>query len=82
MELAVSRRPFLYFPLKSHCEQVYHVTHRLDRYRAGQRMDYADTDEELLAAAALDNLGADTKRYRQYKTGAAEKAASLIVSLL
>jgi pimeloyl-ACP methyl ester carboxylesterase/predicted glycosyltransferase len=82
MELAVNKRPFLYFPLKNHCEQVYHVAHRLDRYRAGQRMDYAETDEETLAEAALDHLGADTSSYRPYATGAAGRAATLLAELL
>jgi hypothetical protein len=35
MELTVSRRPFLYFPLGHHFEQKVHVRHRLDRYRVG-----------------------------------------------
>lgn len=82
MELTVNRRPFLYFPLKNHCEQVYHVAHRLDHYRAGQRMDYAGTDEETLAEAALAHLGADTSGYRPYRTGAAGRAASLIAELV
>ena len=35
------RRPFLYFPLRHHFEQNFHVRHRLDRYGAGRRMDFA-----------------------------------------
>jgi UDP-N-acetylglucosamine:LPS N-acetylglucosamine transferase len=44
MELAANRRPFLYFPPRHHFEQNFHVAHRLDRYRAGRRMDYASSD--------------------------------------
>jgi hypothetical protein len=44
MELAANRRPFLYFPLANHFEQNFHVAHRLDRYRAGRRMDYHRSD--------------------------------------
>lgn len=40
MELAAAKRPFLYFPLKHHFEQNYHVRHRLERYGAGRCMDY------------------------------------------
>ena len=40
MELTANRRPFLYFPLRHHFEQNFHVRHRLDRYRAGRRMDF------------------------------------------
>ena len=43
MELVAARRPFLYFPLAHHFEQQVHVPHRLARYRAGRRMEYADT---------------------------------------
>ena len=39
MELTANRRPFLYFPLKHHFEQNFHVRHRLDRYRAGRCMN-------------------------------------------
>src|SRR5215469_17031464 len=40
MELTAARRPFLYFPLRNHFEQNFHVRHRLARYRAGRYMDY------------------------------------------
>ncbi len=42
MELTANRRPFIYFPLKHHFEQNYHVRHRLDPYRAGRPMDFDD----------------------------------------
>ena len=44
MELTANRRPFLYFPLRHHFEQNFHVRHRLERYGAGRRMDF-DTDD-------------------------------------
>ena len=40
MELTANRRPFLYFPLRHHFEQNFHVRHRLDRYGAGRAMDF------------------------------------------
>ena len=49
MELVAARRPFLYFPLAHHFEQQVHVPHRLGRYRAGRRMDYAAADPERIA---------------------------------
>ena len=82
MELAVNRRPFLYFPLQDHCEQEYHVAHRLDRYRAGRRLRFAETSVEDLAEAALATLQADTSGYRPYTPGGAERAAALIAELL
>ena len=33
MELTANRRPFLYFPLRHHFEQNFHVRHRLDALR-------------------------------------------------
>ena len=55
MELTANRRPFLYFPLANHFEQQRHVAHRLDRYGAGRRMDYATADpDEIAAAIALE----------------------------
>jgi predicted glycosyltransferase len=82
MELAVNRRPFLYFPLRDHCEQVLHVAHRLDRYSAGVRLDYDATTAESLADAALDALGSDTSNYRPHQPGAAARTAALIAELL
>ena len=41
MELAAAGTPFLYFPLKNHFEQNFHVAHRLDRYAAGRRLEFA-----------------------------------------
>ena len=82
MELALNRRPFVYFPLKNHCEQVYHVAHRLDCYRAGRRLDYGSTGAEDLAGIALETLGSDTGHYRPHEPGAAERAAQRIAELL
>ncbi len=82
MELALNRRPFIYFPLKNHCEQVYHVVHRLERFGAGQRLNYDDTTPEILAETALQNLGADTGNYRLPASGAVNRAAALIAELL
>jgi pimeloyl-ACP methyl ester carboxylesterase len=82
MELTLTRRPFLYFPLKNHCEQVYHVAHRLDRYGAGRRMEFDSTTPESLAEAALATIGAGTSQYRPHDPGSAPRAARLIADLL
>ena len=82
MELAATRRPFLYFPLADHCEQLFHVAHRLERHRAGRRMEYAATTPESLAEAALATLESDTSRYRALDPQAAERAARAIAALL
>ena len=82
MELTATRRPFLYFPLADHCEQVFHVAHRLERHAAGRRLDFAATDPESLARAALETLQADTSGYRGVDPGAPARAARLIAELL
>jgi pimeloyl-ACP methyl ester carboxylesterase/UDP:flavonoid glycosyltransferase YjiC (YdhE family) len=82
MELTVNRRPFIYFPLRDHCEQVFHVAHRLDRHGAGLRMEFAQTTPEMLATAALAALGSDTSGYRQHDPGGAVRAAREIAALL
>ena len=43
MELTANQRPFIYFPLKHHFEQNFHVHHRLERYGAGRRMDFDES---------------------------------------
>ena len=43
MELTAGKRPFLYFPLRHHFEQNFHVRHRLERYGAGRCMDFETT---------------------------------------
>ena len=81
MELTANQRPFLYFPLRNHFEQVHHVRHRLDRYGAGRCMDYTSTDPEVLADAIREELGRPI-RYRPVETDGASRAASRIASLI
>ena len=82
MELTAARRPFIYVPLRNHCEQVYHVAHRLDRYQAGQRLEYDDLTTESLAAEMVSMSGADTSGYREVSPGAARCAAERLAELL
>ncbi len=81
MELVANRRPFVYFPLRHHFEQNFHVAHRLDRYRAGRRMDYASADPDAIADAIAAKLGRDLD-YRPVATDGAARAARLIAELL
>ena len=81
MELTANRRPFLYFPLRHHFEQNFHVAHRLDRYQAGRRMDYATADPDAIAAAITAEIGRPID-YRPVETDGAARAASLIAQLL
>jgi UDP:flavonoid glycosyltransferase YjiC (YdhE family) len=84
MELVATGRPFIYFPLRRHWEQQHFVTHRLDHYGAGLRMDYATTSTDDLAAAmriALAQNGTGP-RYRRVPRGGAVRAAERITALL
>ena len=81
MELAANNRPFLYFPLQHHFEQNFHVPHRLDRHRAGRRMDYATTTPEAIAAAIADEIGRSVD-YRPVESDGAARAAARIAELL
>jgi pimeloyl-ACP methyl ester carboxylesterase/predicted glycosyltransferase len=81
MELTAAKRPFLYFPLGHHFEQNFHVRHRLDRYGAGQCMDYATTDPDFLAARITELAGKPVS-YRDVETDGAARAAQLIAELI
>jgi predicted glycosyltransferase len=81
MELTATKRSFLYFPLRNHFEQNIHVPHRLARYRAGVRMDYAEADPESLAHAVAEGLKRPVA-YRDVETGGARRAAELIAPLI
>jgi pimeloyl-ACP methyl ester carboxylesterase len=81
MELTANRRPFLYFPLRHHFEQNFHVRHRLERYGAGRRMDFETDGPDRIAAAIAEEIGREVD-YRPVETDGAARAAKLIAELL
>ena len=81
MELTANRRPFLYFPLRHHFEQNFHVRHRLERYRAGRRMDFDTATPESIAVAIAEEIGREVD-YLPVETDGAASAAALIGELL
>jgi len=81
MELVAGRRPFLYFPLANHFEQNRHVAHRLDRYGAGRRMDYAASDPDAIAEAIALEIDR-TIDYRPVAADGAARAAAMIAELV
>ena len=81
MELAAAKTPFLYFPLRRHFEQNIHVRHRLERYNAGQAMDYQAETPASIGTAIADALGNPAKAASIERDGAA-RAATLIADLL
>jgi predicted glycosyltransferase len=81
MELTAARRPFLYFPLRDHCEQNFHVRHRLEQYRAGRCMDFDEATPSTIADA-IASLVSQPTEYLDVETGTAHRAAKLIAELL
>jgi pimeloyl-ACP methyl ester carboxylesterase/predicted glycosyltransferase len=81
MELTANRRPFLYFPLRHHFEQNFHVRHRLGRYGAGRCMDFETDGPSEIAAAIAEEIGREVN-YRPVETDGAARAAAVIADLL
>ena len=81
MELVAAQRPFVYFPLARHWEQQEFVTHRLDHYRAGTRLDFATTSPRDLATAMQQAMNR-RPRYRAVPRNGASVAGERIASLL
>jgi pimeloyl-ACP methyl ester carboxylesterase len=81
MELTAARRPFLYFPLRHHFEQNFHVRHRLERYGAGRRMDFDESTPAVIAEAIAEEIGRRVD-YRPVETDGATRAATRIAEML
>jgi pimeloyl-ACP methyl ester carboxylesterase/predicted glycosyltransferase len=81
MELTANKRPFLYFPLRHHFEQNFHVRHRLERYHAGRCMDFEQATPEVIAAAIAEEIGRKVM-YRDVEHDGAARAAARIAELI
>lgn len=81
MELTAAGTPFLYFPLRNHFEQNFHVAHRLGQYGAGRKMDYATATPEVLAGAMLEALRT-LPNFLPVEDDGAARAARMIAELL
>jgi pimeloyl-ACP methyl ester carboxylesterase/predicted glycosyltransferase len=81
MELTANNRPFLYFPLRHHFEQNFHVRHRLERHRAGRCMDYGTSSPEAIAEAIAAEVGKEVT-YRPIDPGAVGRVAAQIAELI
>jgi pimeloyl-ACP methyl ester carboxylesterase/predicted glycosyltransferase len=81
MELTAAGTPFLYFPLKNHFEQNFHVAHRLDRYGAGRRMEFATSTPAMIADAMVGALQAPAK-FKPVDAGGAARAARMLADLV
>ena len=81
MELTAAGTPFLYFPLKNHFEQNFHVAHRLDRYGAGRRMEFATSTPDMIAEAMVAALQAPTS-FKPVEADGAARAARMLAELI
>jgi pimeloyl-ACP methyl ester carboxylesterase/predicted glycosyltransferase len=81
MELTTNGRPFLFFPLRHHFEQNFHVRHRLERYGAGRAMDFDTDGPSEIAAAIAEEIGRQPE-FAPVDAGGAARAAKLIAELL
>jgi hypothetical protein len=81
MELTANRRPFLYFPLRHHFEQNFHVRHRLAQYRSGRCMDFDESTPEVIAEAIATEIDRSVE-YRPVESDGAARAAARIAELL
>jgi pimeloyl-ACP methyl ester carboxylesterase len=81
MELTANRRPFIYFPLKHHFEQNFHVRHRLERYGAGRQMDFDESPSPAIAEAIAQEIGTEAD-YQPVETDGARRAAERIAEML
>jgi UDP:flavonoid glycosyltransferase YjiC (YdhE family) len=81
MELAAAGTPFLYFPLRNHFEQSFHVASRLERYNAGRKMIFAEASPEQIAEAMLAEFR-NPRIPLPVAKGGATRAASMLSELL
>jgi UDP-N-acetylglucosamine:LPS N-acetylglucosamine transferase len=81
MELTANKRPFLYFPLRHHFEQNFHVKHRLEHHGAGRCMDYETATPEIISMALAEEIGKAVD-YRPVETDGATRAAGLIAEMI
>lgn len=81
MELTAAGTPFLYFPLRNHFEQNFHVAHRLDRYGAGRRMDYVTSTPDTIADAIIGALNGPVP-FRPVEADGALRAARMVADLI
>jgi UDP:flavonoid glycosyltransferase YjiC (YdhE family) len=81
LELTALRRPFLYFPLEGHCEQMNHVAERLSRHGAGIPLLFSRTTPDALARQITANVGREAT-WPVVAVDGAEKSAEIICRFL
>jgi predicted glycosyltransferase len=80
MELTAAGTPFLYFPLRNHFEQNFHVAHRLDQYNAGRKMIFAECNPDVIAGAMVDEISKQ-RSVLPVEANGAVRAATMLAEL-
>jgi UDP-N-acetylglucosamine:LPS N-acetylglucosamine transferase len=81
MELTAAGTPFIYFPLRNHFEQNFHVAHRLERYGAGRRMEFATATPDMIADAMVAALR-EPHAFKPVESDGAARAARMLAELI
>jgi hypothetical protein len=81
LELTALKRPFIYFPIEEHWEQLGTVVPRLHRHRAGVEMRFYQTTPEQLADAVIENIGKKVN-YADIPVDGARNAAEIMARYL
>lgn len=81
LELTALRRPFVYFPLEEHSEQMRAVTDRLRRHGVGEPLVVSRTTSEQLARRVLALMDKPVD-YARVPLGGARGAARIVLELL
>jgi hypothetical protein len=79
--VAPAGTPFLYFPLENRFEQNFHFTHRLERYRAGTRMEFVTSTPDMIADAMIAAMK-QSARFKPVEAAGAARAARMLADLL
>jgi predicted glycosyltransferase len=81
LELTALNRPFIYFPIEGHAEQQLHVAPRLKRFNAGIKMQFSQTNPDMLAEKVISNIGMETN-YSSIPLDGAKNTVSIINQIL
>jgi UDP:flavonoid glycosyltransferase YjiC (YdhE family) len=81
LELTALKRPFLYFPLENHCEQLLHVAPRQRRLGAGVELVLRNTPARELARRIEENVGKQVT-YKDVPTKGAQQLAEHVLAAI
>jgi predicted glycosyltransferase len=81
LELVALNKPFIYFPLEEHFEQQLYVAPRLERLKAGIKMQFSQTTPDTLAEIIIQNIGMKVN-YPSFPIEGAKKTVKIIKKII